>query len=115
MQRKIAEAYINLGSFFKQHYLYEFSDYVYINYRNRLNFYLKSNYLDLLAKTIPTASRIIDRIGTHTCYSQVPLIKAMEITRFSNSLIQVVLNLIVSGLIFLSAYVIYNMMLISVD
>jgi ABC-type antimicrobial peptide transport system permease subunit len=39
----------------------------------------------------------------------------MAITRFANSFISITLNLIITGLIGISSYVIYNLMLITVD
>lgn len=86
-----------------------------VNFKDRLNFYLNSNYEDILARYTPIASKIIQELSPYAVFISAPIVEALSKTKQGNAMISLVFNVILAGLLFLSGYVIYNIMRIIVD
>lgn len=86
-----------------------------INFENRLEVYLSDNYDNILSTAVPLTSKIISKITPYTLQIQMPIVEGLQITKYANTFVSLVLNLILGGLLFLAGYVIYNIMLISID
>lgn len=93
----------------------EVADKVIVNFPNRMEVYLNGNFNNILAQAIPLASRIVDILGPYAISLELPIVASLSFTKFANTFVSLVLNMILGGLLFLSGYVIYNIMLITVD
>jgi ABC-type antimicrobial peptide transport system permease subunit len=104
-----------LQEFIREEKTQDYSNEIVVNLKKRLDVYLGNDYLGLLDHFVPLASQMVGALGPEVMQTSTPLLKGLRITRFSNTLVKSVFNLVVCGLVFLSGYVIYNLMLVSVD
>jgi ABC-type antimicrobial peptide transport system permease subunit len=95
--------------------LREYSSNTVVNFNDRLNVYLKGNYDQILQDSVPLASKITELLSPFAIEVELPIVSALEFTRFANTFISLVLNLILLGLLYLSSFVIFNIMQIIVD
>ena len=93
----------------------EFSKNVIFNFETRDRLYLEANYETLLKKAIPIVNKVTLAVGEFTINLRLPLIEALKFTKYANAFIGMVLDLILLGLLVIAIFVIYNIMLISID
>lgn len=86
-----------------------------MNFNDRLSVYLRGNYDEILENSVPLASKISELLSPFAIELDLPIVSTLEFTRFANTFISLVLNLILIGLLYLSSFVIYNIMQIIVD
>lgn len=86
-----------------------------MNFNNRLDIYLNGNYDSILDAAVPLASRITNLLSPFAVNVEMPIVEALDFTRFANTFISLVLNLILVGLLYLASFVIFNIMQITID
>lgn len=93
----------------------ELASQIIINFKNREDLYLNSNYNILLQAAVKVSAQVVELLGTYPIDIKLPLVESLEFTKFANTFISLIFNLLLLGLLFLASFVIYNIMLIIVD
>jgi ABC-type lipoprotein release transport system permease subunit len=88
--------------------LREYADLAIIQFKDRMDLYLSGNYDTILATAVPLASDIVALLGSESLTLTMPLVSALSFTKFANAVISLMFNMIMVGVILLAAYVINN-------
>lgn len=83
-------------------------------FKNRQEVY-KSNYDDVLSTAVKLASDIVGTINAYGINVQMPLIRSLSFTKFVTAAISLMFNLVLSGLLLLGAYVINNIINMTIN
>lgn len=92
----------------------DFASHVMINFPDRESTYSDGNWENIARYFYPRSSQILARVGTITLTGENPILNILYKTRFANIFIQIIFHTIIAGLLFLSAMVIYSVILKSV-
>ena len=88
--------------------LKEFSSHIVFNFPDRKAKFDTGNY-DVLSNYItPLASSIIGQLNENVVITKMPILSVLYLTRFANSALVLILDIIKYGLLLLSALVIYS-------
>jgi hypothetical protein len=93
----------------------DFASHVMINFPDREETYSDGNWENIARYFYPRSSQILARAGTITLTGENPILNTLYKTRFANIFIQIIFHTIIAGLLFLSAMVIYSVILKSVS
>lgn len=95
--------------------LSDYCDMSLINIPNRLEVYLNSNYDQIMETVLPMAAKISELLSPFAIDIKMPIIEALAPSKFSNASVSLIMNIVIVGLLYLSSYVIYNIMMIIVN
>jgi ABC-type antimicrobial peptide transport system permease subunit len=86
----------------------DYADTIILQFKDRLDIYLSGDYNNILRAAVPLGSKAMDRLKAKNLVIYMPLVSSLSFTKFANAAISLTFNMILSGIILLSAYVINN-------
>lgn len=88
--------------------LEDWGDQMIVQFNNRLELYLNGDYNVILRTAVPLGSQIMNTLKAFDLTISMPLVSALEFTKFANAVISLTFNMILAGVILLASYVINN-------
>jgi ABC-type antimicrobial peptide transport system permease subunit len=93
----------------------QFSDEIRMNLPDRLDVYLSSNYETVQFSVTQYASQVARDLGVYPINMKLPILSELYTNRFSQMFLGIILNMIIVILFLLSVFLLYNLLLISVE